>query len=908
MLYTERTSPDITICRPRAQVTSVLGEGTDTVLTAPVDGEDKALGLTLAAPLITVPITEDSKRVFSLMNEDYIELHFTLQRPIAFEVGDYVDDEIFGRFVITAKQMPSYDTNTGGYTYTLKFERPYRRWKNCTFMLTAKITTKDADGNTTYTRYRKESSWSLTDSLTAHAQEVVNNLEVIGEKCVLADFDDEPNPPTKADEVKNLSYDGTNILTALTSIADAYECEWWVTYDTADTATLHFGKCENTDEEQVFSLHTNVESMTIQDDNSTYCNRLYAYGATSNIPSSYRKSLTFKVEAKETKGLNSQNIFLPNRTLKQSMFGKGKESFVVLSKHSGSDPEAHSGYVYFYTRKKEDGVTLSGCTWCDDAINSRGGTFKFSGGFQYSGTLIVNRSATYAAETTDVEATVEVVITDKDNTTKLATLYTATETLTAEFGVGIGSKTVTHITDIDFEESEATLDSGTFYVSVWITYKGTDLTPSQYNTMTNSGEDTSPLISVIDSSNSHVAYVTPANGTPHLATFNTMTNMADTRMNDALCFWFNDASFKDELDVDSEFTISFYDGENDGLVISEIPLSWWASEYDNPSSIAQIGENRLMLPIETDGYLQTDTTLMRDQIVEMAVSFNNIFPRCVLKVTGITTQAKRSKEEYEDGSKTYWDWTQYKMTAKTIDGKLFNFRKSFIKDGETLQVKFLTEAEEQDACKELGIEYVAHNGYQLAGMTFDVNYKNLSQLYTIVRNEDYGAMFPNDTLKPSVGDPFILIGWDVRAMESLGLLTAAEERLETAAREYLDAINANQFTFTCNMMSEEPSGEVSYYPFHTSEDRPLYTADSLPFYVHDNGDMYELFGEGQRVCVRHNALVLDEDGKREKHSRIIGYEYKFDIPYDSPKYTIGDTDAYSRIKKMEKEITKLGGS
>jgi hypothetical protein len=42
-----------------------------------------------------------------------------------------------------------------------------------------------------------------------------------------------------------------------------------------------------------------------------------------------------------------------------------------------------------------------------------------------------------------------------------------------------------------------------------------------------------------------------------------------------------------------------------------------------------------------------------------------------------------------------------------------------------------------------------------------------------------------------------------------------------------------------------------------------------------------------------------------KQSRIIGYEYKLDIPYDTPTYTVGDTEAYSRLKQIEKQLQRL---
>lgn len=38
-------------------------------------------------------------------------------------------------------------------------------------------------------------------------------------------------------------------------------------------------------------------------------------------------------------------------------------------------------------------------------------------------------------------------------------------------------------------------------------------------------------------------------------------------------------------------------------------------------------------------------------------------------------------------------------------------------------------------------------------------------------------------------------------------------------------------------------------------------------------------------------------------SRVIGFEYNLDIPWDNPKITVGETDAYSRLAKIEKQIS-----
>lgn len=851
-MYKERTTSDITICRPTLSGT--------------------------AAEVQTVPISEDSKRVFKLMSEDYVELHFTLAEAVAFEVGDYIDDELFGRFVITEKQMPSYNTSTGGYDYTLKFEREYRKWKNKMFMLTSVLT---ASGD----RVRKEADWSLTDAMESHVAEIINNLIVIGD----TDYTYNIEGAEKRNEVKNLSYSAQSILAALTTIADAYECEWWVTYDSLDAGTIHFGKCEDTDgDEQTFSLDTNVESMNIQDDNSTYCNRLYAFGATTNMPSSYRKSLTFKVEATRT-SKEGYTEYLPDKELTMDMLAGGSWGTIGFVKNvSASNFGNQSVYIKMTRSKTDDGYTLKGSTKRDAAneLITRGGTISFSGTFTYKPYIITTNIAS------GITYTVEIFVEDSKGNS-VGTLFTDSQIATSlSEGGALPIR-------VDFDSVDLKLAAGTYHVVMAVTIESSKTQSVAFSVQDEiTGASADKCISLIDGSTTKDAYVNL-----YPAIFET-TTATDEGWTGRTVFYFANSSVK--LDVNDEFTIDFYDGEQRGLLISKIPMSWFASDYDNPSALSQIGDNRLMLPVETGSYLQPNTSLLPDQIVEMAVAFDNIYPRCVLRITGVTTEDKKTTEEYEDSSKTTWEWTQYKLTAQTLDGQSFNFEKSFIKDGETLQIKFLTEKEATEAWQELGKDGEPpqpEDGYRLAGMTFDVSFRNLTQLYTIVRNDDYGAMLPNETLWPAVGDPFILVGWDVRAIEQLGLIAAAEKRLQAAAEEYMQAIQDDQFTFTCNMMSEPPE-KFSYnsMPFITSDSKALNTSREKPFYVRKGTRFFQLFNEGTRVHIQHQALSED------KHSRIIGYQYKVDIPYDSPQYTVGETDAYSRIKQMEKEITKLGGN
>ena len=148
-------------------------------------------------------------------------------------------------------------------------------------------------------------------------------------------------------------------------------------------------------------------------------------------------------------------------------------------------------------------------------------------------------------------------------------------------------------------------------------------------------------------------------------------------------------------------------------------------------------------------------------------------------------------------------------------------------------------------------------------------------------------------------------------MESLGLIEAAERQLLTFGQDYLQALEEDQFTFECTMMSDwawmlfggDGTGLKALLA-DEEEDKALLSSDGKALFIRDRetywvNDVYFRLPEpGTRVAVYHDAL------KGTKETRIIGFEYKLDIPYDTPHITVGETEAYSRLKQLEKKITK----
>ena len=221
-----------------------------------------------------------SKGYYSLMQHDYIVLNFSLETPIDFGIGSYVDltgqfDDALGgklskKYYVTEKQTPTYNTTTGGYDYELRLNAYYWLWNNYIF----KYTPESAGS---------EASWSLTAALDVHLGVFLRNLASLG-----FTFNGQAYTFSIDSTVQNkavaMTYDNVHLLDALFSLGgkDYYDCDVWVTEN-----VIHFGRCELGD---AVKIERNVEAQDItrSDSKGTFATRIYAFGSTRNIPTNYR--------------------------------------------------------------------------------------------------------------------------------------------------------------------------------------------------------------------------------------------------------------------------------------------------------------------------------------------------------------------------------------------------------------------------------------------------------------------------------------------------------------------------------------------------------------------------------------------------------------------------------------------
>lgn len=227
----------------------------------------------------TVPVTQEALVHYELMQSHYCKLSFKLSRPTYFLLGDFIETP-YGRFELIDLTKAK-DNDTIGYSYEIQFDAYYRKLKNKVL------------------KYRpntgsQEATFSLTSKISTHIEVIMKNLAYYAklDKSYLYDpnFEGEGTDYTyvidasvDANAAKLITYSNSSILDAIANIAQTFGCEWWF-----EGNILHFGTCENTNAITDFRLNDNIVSMSSSQSQSTYANRVYAFGAARNLPSGYK--------------------------------------------------------------------------------------------------------------------------------------------------------------------------------------------------------------------------------------------------------------------------------------------------------------------------------------------------------------------------------------------------------------------------------------------------------------------------------------------------------------------------------------------------------------------------------------------------------------------------------------------
>lgn len=755
-------------------------------------------------------INEGSKRHFLLMQEDYITLLFSLSNPVYFKLGDYVDNEL-GIFELVDLYKPTYNTTTGAYDYELRLDAYYWKWKNKKFFYTPETTGREA-------------AWNLTATLDTHLKVFLDNLKALGYKFREEEFTYEIDS-TVENASKLVSYDNVNLIDALTQMAETWECEWWI-----ENHKICFGRCEYsspvdfkagdlTDTENV-----NVNSMTRSDSQTTYATRIYAFGSTRNIPSSYRKDLIFDV-----KEVDGRNISDTSRPLKNSYFPLSSK---IENKVKLTFPE-NAAYVFENVPVNE--TNLADVVKKTNIGTLEKGNYEFnithikystimSSGVRFNGIFRLWVSLNYTVNSTE------------ETITLLNEQVNATAPVGTEEILEIKDKLVSF--SLPSQASNCSIDVG---VSVW------------YITSTSSAiinfllkeED----IKYGDNGNSvSITFLTGANaGQTFQAIYNPTFLSGDNS---------NVIQLPEGVTASSgnRYTIN-------NIISGKVPDNYFSKD-DKEMTLNGVVQKRLMLPegisyvdaykyspagerinIGDERYDDPDNVEMpEEEAIEEIVIFEDEYPQYKGTISSVSHDDK-----VDDNDKEYRIYN-FKDTG------LKNFTEDFRLDGEELHMIFQTG--------------------KLAGMDFAINIvesDNTGTTFEIVRNEDYGRFLPDDVLYPEASNTYILYGFDT-AYISEQMLPDAEQNLLKKAKEYVKKSMIDPSTYDCEMDAD---------------------------FIYNKGNIrtYEV---GAKVNLINKAFFPEG-----RQSRIIGFEWPLDIPYDHPIYTVGETASYSRIGEIESKLDSL---
>ena len=214
--------------------------------------------------LYAAPVTKDAVFHHELMSSEYIELVFNEVTVIDIPIGAYVEYN-GSRYTVTNPVTP--DIIDGGYKYSIQFKSDWMRWEGITYFYINEFSQKN------------ETSWSMTATPDLFLQMIVENISRATGKTYTFSYD------SSLTATKDLQFNNTTILEALSMVADAFETEWWI-----EGTVIHLSRCEHGDA-LALTYGQNIGVPSVQR-SSEYATRIYAFGSTRNITQDYQNSGT----------------------------------------------------------------------------------------------------------------------------------------------------------------------------------------------------------------------------------------------------------------------------------------------------------------------------------------------------------------------------------------------------------------------------------------------------------------------------------------------------------------------------------------------------------------------------------------------------------------------------------------
>lgn len=286
---------------------------------------------------------------------------------------------------------------------------------------------------------------------------------------------------------------------------------------------------------------------------------------------------------------------------------------------------------------------------------------------------------------------------------------------------------------------------------------------------------------------------------------------------------------------------------------------------DGEVVVEGVVETRLKLPAGVP-YVDAWPNMADEDVVEGIAIFNEVYPHRIGELATVTTKQYTDTIENEDGTETKEQWNAFRFTDTGL-----KFSKEYVIEGEELRIIF--------------------QSGKLAGMDFAVTFNpdglnesdSKCQVFEIVRNEDYGIALPTDDFKPSVGDTYILYGYDTKFIADK-LESAAEDELYTKAIAKVAKTSEDKSVYTCPTNPIRCAG---------------YKENSVGKMVYNAYDVIDL-DVGQCVTLRSNNYFAN--GYRT--SRVRAFEKNLANKFVCT-YTIGESSIYSKREELSQQVEEL---
>lgn len=317
-------------------------------------------------------------------------------------------------------------------------------------------------------------------------------------------------------------------------------------------------------------------------------------------------------------------------------------------------------------------------------------------------------------------------------------------------------------------------------------------------------------------------------------------------------------SYGSEIDFESEVSVEKMerskgeDSEKYTRILAfgstrNIPANY--RETTSGEAVDAIYQKRLRIPASKGKFIDAKPNMSPEEIKSAVVIFEKVYPKRIGTMSSITT-VEYTDTDTDTGVVTKWNAYRYKDTGLL-------FKKEYEMPGVELRIAI-------------------QSGTTLNGLDFAVKFNPLgkpetdpdSQIFEIVRNEDYGKALPNDTLKPQNGDTYILYGFNIQLVSDQYVPAGEQELYDTAVEWQQDML----------------------------KDKSIFECPTMIQHFADNEMDLEI---GQKIKLIHEQF---EGGFRS--SRIQGYEKRLLNKYQAT-YTVGDNAAASWAKSVDNSIKEL---